>query len=148
MIFWDREDLMAGKMNIYPKAHCMFRRVLEDAVSPDRRLFPHYDATESFQAEIKQGEILYFPSMWPHYTTATSNSISIGKRSHAHIKDDNYEKTMQQFEKNISPPWATVDETERRHQFSKGYAIDRKAIFEEMEKKGTYDDPEEWYIAP
>merc|ERR1712096_19250 len=94
MMFWSRDDMIAGKLNIYPKAHCMFRRVLEDATSPDRRLFPHHDARGTIQAELVPGEMLYWPSMWAHFTTATTKSVSIGKRSHARLQDDAYGDVM------------------------------------------------------
>lgn len=146
MLFWSRDDVMSGKMNIYPKSHCMFRRVLEHGTSPDRRLFPHHDTRGTIQVELEPGDIVYWPSSWPHYTTATTNSVSIGKRSHAYLKDDNYAEVMGLLERNISPPWATVDEAERRRLFAKGWAVDRHAIFKEMERQGTYDDPTEWYM--
>lgn len=146
LLLWSRDDVLGGKMNIYPKSHCMFRRIIEDATSPDRRLFPHHDARGTIWMELGPGDIGYWPSMWPHYTTAMTNSVSVGKRSHARLHDDAYGSVMVDLEANIAPPWATVDEAEKRTMFAKGWATDRHRIFKEMENKGTYDDPNEWYV--
>lgn len=130
MQLWPRSHLMQGKLNIYPRSHCMFRRMIENVLSPDRELCPNYTTEGSVQATVEAGELLYFPFMWAHYTTAMSESISIEQRGKPALVS---ESVWNKLESNMNlPQWSVLELAERRLPWTKGWATDPYAVRAEM----------------
>lgn len=141
---WPKHHVTHGNLNIYPRGHCMFRRILENVVSPDREVCPNYTTSGTVQATLGPREILYFPSMWAHYTTAVTKSVSIGRRSRP-TEDD---RVFNYMEMNIDPAWLAVEQSERRLPWAKGWSLNHRITREQMESRRAHYDPEDWYVPP
>ena len=78
MYFCDPKEIDLNK--IYPNSHLLSRRFIMSFEYPNYELFPDFDIRRFKIANLKEGDLVYFPSPWPHYTVSKTASISFGLR--------------------------------------------------------------------
>lgn len=75
MLLWDKDDI--DSLYPYPERHILRRRARVDPVAPDYEKYPNFQNVAARQAIVGPGDLLCFPSRWPHYTDSLDNSISV-----------------------------------------------------------------------
>merc|ERR1719401_3053439 len=81
LLLWPPTEL--DNMYPYGPDHFMHRRMLADPENPDTELLPKFNVTAAVVAEVRFGDMAYWPRLWAHYIRTTEGpSVSAGMRYH------------------------------------------------------------------
>jgi hypothetical protein len=72
---------------LYPLPDNPFVSAIDHPLFPDEQRFPEYRKSKAMRAMVKQGETIFFPNGWWHFTIIHSPCISYGR---AHLTDSNW----------------------------------------------------------
>ncbi len=73
---------------LYPLPDNPVVSAIDHPLFPDERRFPEYKKSKAVRAMVKQGETIFFPNGWWHFTIIHSPCISYGR---AHLSDSNWQ---------------------------------------------------------
>ena len=74
----------------YPKNHILSRRFLVNLDNYQQKLYPDFNIDDAISVTINEGDCLYFPYHWGHYTISLDDCISIGFRNKKLSKNKNF----------------------------------------------------------